>query len=196
MPEGMEDHVRPDHPHYETIQEVNRQLRHMWVSWGLAPLALAFALMVIMSVVRPANGVTLPEQLALGFKGVMAAGAALFLIGFWLDGRWTEAQRLARMVYKEAGGNSARPPKAHLALQADRVMDSLLFSTKALTVIGLLIGLAAVLGATAGLKFGYSMQILLLALAFQLFIYSRHPYYREVMLAALQGELVVEEKNP
>ena len=183
--------MRPDHPHYETIQQVNRQLRHMWVNWGLLPLGLALALMAVMSVLRPVHGAAEPEQLALGFKGVMAAGAALFLIGFWLDGRWTEAQRLARMVYLAAGGNGLKPSKAQLALQADRIMDSLMLSTKALTIIGL----AAVLGAAAGLRFGYSIQILLLAVAFQLFIYSRHPYYREVMLAALQGELVVEEKE-
>ncbi len=187
--------MRPDHPYYETIQQVNRQLRHMWVNWGLVPLGLAFILMALVSVLRPVKGAAEPEQLALGFKGVMAAGAALFLMGFWLDGRWTEAQRLARMVYQAAGGNGFRPSKAHLALQADRIMDSLMLSTKALTVIGLLIGLAAVLGAAAGLRFGYSIQILLLALAFQLFIYSRHPYYREVMLAALNGELVAEEKE-
>lgn len=187
--------MRPDHPHYETIQQVNRQLRHMWVHWGLLPLGGAFVLMIVMSHLRPAEQVTQPEQLALGFKGVMAAGAALFLIGFWLDGRWTETQRLARMVYRAAGGDRFKPSKLQLAQQADLIMDSLMLSTKALTVIGLLIGLAAVLGAAAGLKLGFSLQILLLALAFQLFIYSRHPYYREVMLAALQGELVVEEKK-
>jgi hypothetical protein len=187
--------MRPDHPHYETIQQVNRQLRHMWVAWGLVPLGIAFLLMVVMSVLRPGQEVTQPEQLALGFKGVMAAGAALFLIGFWLDGRWTEAQRLARMVYQAAGGSRFKPSRLQLAEQADLIMASLMLSTKALTVIGLLIGLAAVLGAAAGLKLDYSIQILLLALAFQLFIYSRHPYYREIMLAALQGELVVEEKE-
>ena len=221
-----EDSVRPDHPHYETIQQVNRQLRHMWVAWGLVPLGVAFLLMVTMSVLHPAKEAAEPEQLALGFKGVMAAGAALFLIGFWLDGRWTEAQRLARLVYSHAklrygppedksikrprfrlvfgraktpsgpaNGPAFKPSKSQLAEQADLIMDSLMLSTKALTVIGLLIGLAAVLGAAAGLRFGYSIQLLLLALAFQLFIYSRHPYYREVMLAALQGELVVEEKE-
>jgi hypothetical protein len=187
--------VRPDHPQYETIQAVNRQLRHMLVAWGLVPLGVAFVLMVVMSLLRPAHGAAGPEQLALGFKGVMAAGAALFLIGFWLDGRWTEAQRLARLVFEAAGGSRFKPTKTQLAMQADRVMDSLMLSTKALTVIGLLIGLAAVLGAAAGLRFEYSLQLLLLAFAFQLFIYSRHPYYREVMLTALQGELLVEEKE-
>jgi hypothetical protein len=125
----------------------------------------------------------------------MAAGAALFLIGFWLDGRWTEAQRLARLVSRAASVEGKRPSKAQLSEQAYVVMYSLMLSTKALTVVGLLIGLAAVLAAVAGLSFNYSLQLLLLALAFQLFIYSRHPYYREVMLAALQGDLVVEEKK-
>jgi hypothetical protein len=173
----------------------------MWVAWGLVPLGVAFLLMVVMSLLHPAQGGAQPEQLALGFKGVMAAGAALFLIGFWLDGRWTEAQRLARLVSSHAklahapASTSFKPSKAQLAEQADLIMDSLMLSTKALTVVGLLIGLAAVLGAVAGLKLDYSLQILLLGLAFQLFIYSRHPYYREVMLAALQGDLAVEEKK-
>ena len=38
--------------------------------------------------------------------------------------------------------------------------------------------------------------VLLLALAFQLFIFSRHPYYLDLMQAALKGELAPEpEKN-
>lgn len=185
----------PEHPHYETIQQVNRQMQRMWVTWGLVPLGIAFMLQVLMSLLRPGSGVTGPEQLALGFKGVMAAGAALFLIGFWLDGRWTEAQRLAKAIYRAAGGNGHKPTRRELAEYADLAMESLMLSVKALTIIGLLIGLAAVLAAAAGLQFGYSIQMLLLALAFQLFIYSRHPYYREVMLAALNGELEVEDKK-
>lgn len=181
--------------HAKTIQEVNQRLRAMWIHWGLIPLGIAFILMVIMSLIKPASGTTQPEQLALGFKGVMAAGGALFLLGFWLDGRWTEAGRLARMIYAAAGGNSFRPSRRQLAEQAHLAMESLLLSTKGLTVIGLLIGLAAVLAATAGLKPSFSLQILLLAVAFQLFIFSRHPYYREVMAAALRGELVAEEEE-
>ena len=187
--------MHPEHPHYETMQAVNRQLSVMWIRWGLVPLGGALLLLVIMSVLRRAVEPPQPEQLALGFKAVMAIGGALFLLGFWLDGRWTEAQRVARMIWVASGGNGFKPPKRDLIEHADLAMDSLMLSTKALTVIGLLIGLAAVLGAFAGLKFGYSIQLLLLALAFQLFIYSRHPYYRELMEAALRGDLVLEEKD-
>lgn len=185
--------MKSQDPHAQTVEEVNQRLRTMWISWGLIPLGIAFVLMVIMSLIKPASGTTQPEQLALGFKGVMAAGGALFLLGFWLDGRWTEAGRLARTIYTAAGGNGFRPSRRQLAEHAHLAMESLLLSTKALTVIGLLIGLAAVLAATAGLKLSFSLQILLLAVAFQLFIFSRHPYYRELMATALQGELVVEE---
>ncbi|HEY3398239.1 MAG TPA: hypothetical protein VGM19_11360 [Armatimonadota bacterium] len=188
--------MRPDHPHYETIQQVNRHLHQMLVFWGLIPLGVALIVTIVLSLLRGGAESGVPEQLALGFKGVMAAGGALFLIGFWLDGRWTECQRLAQMVYTAAGGNGSRPSRSQLAAQADLVMHSLMVSTKALTVVGLLIGLAAVLGAAAGLRFGYGAQIFLLALAFQVFIFSRHPYYREVMLAALNGELEREEPEP
>jgi hypothetical protein len=186
--------MKPDHPHYETMQAVNRQLREMWVRWGLVPLGGALILMLAMSHLRGAAGASPPEQLALGFKAVMAVGGALFLLGFWLDGRWTEAQRVAHMIFLAAGGAEFKPAKRQLAEHAGLAMHSLMLSTKALTLIGLLIGLAAVLAALAGLQLDFSIQILFLALAFQLFIYSRHPYYRELMEAALHGELVMEEK--
>lgn len=190
------DHME-EHPHYQTMQAVNRQLRVMWVRWGLIPLGCALILLVVTSALRHTVPLSPePEQLALGFKAVMAIGAALFLLGFWLDGRWTEAQRIARTIWVASGGNGHRPSKRDLSDHADLAMSNLVFSTKALTVIGLLIGLAAVLASLAGLRFDYSIQILLLALAFQLFIYSRHPYYRELMEAALRGDLVVEEKSP
>jgi hypothetical protein len=184
-----------EHPYYQTMQAVNRQLRIMWVRWGLIPLGCALILLVVTSMLRHTVPLSpQPEQLALGFKGVMAVGAALFLLGFWLDGRRTEAQRVAKMIWVASGGNGHRPAKRDLIDHADLAMNSLVRSTRALTVIGLLIGLAAVLASLAGLKFDYSIQILLLALAFQLFIYSRHPYYRELMEAALRGDLIVEEK--
>jgi hypothetical protein len=187
--------MKPDHPHYETMQAVNRRLVEMWVRWGLIPLGGALVVMVGLSLVRGTSGASPPEQLALGFKAVMAIGGALFLLGFWLDGRWTEAQRVAHMIWVAAGGGEFNPGKRQLAERADLAMQSLMLSTKALTLIGLLIGLAAVLAALAGLQLGFSIQILALALAFQLFIYSRHPYYRELMEAALHGELVMEEKE-
>ena len=185
--------MKQDHPHYETMQAVNRRLREMWIYWGLVPLGAALAVLVVLAALGRSDGVSPPEQLALGFKAVMAIGGALFLAGFWLDGRWTEAQHVAKMILTAASVETARPSKAQLAEGADLAMESLMLSTKALTVIGLLIGLAAVLAALAGLQLGFTIQILFLALAFQLFIYSRHPYYRELMEAALRGELVVEE---
>jgi hypothetical protein len=186
--------IKPDHPHYETMQAVNRQLRDMWIRWGLVPLGGALIVLVALSLLHGSSSASPPEQLALGFKAVMAIGGALFLLGFWLDGRWTEAQRVARMIYLAAGGAEFKPAKRQLAEHAGLAMNSLMLSTKALTLIGLLIGLAAVLAALAGLQLDFTIQILFLALAFQLFIYSRHPYYRELMEAALHGELVMEEK--
>lgn len=185
--------MKHDHPHYETMQAVNRRLREMWIYWGLVPLGAALAVLLLLAAMKHAGGASPPEQLALGFKAVMAIGGALFLIGFWLDGRWTEAQHVAKLILAAASQETPRPSKAQLADRADLAMQSLLLSTKALTVIGLLIGLAAVLAALAGLQLGFTIQILALALAFQLFIYSRHPYYRELMEAAMRGELVVEE---
>ena len=174
-------------------EEVGLHLRRLWLLGGLLPLGVAVALTLGLSFLRGhAQPTSEPEQLALGFKGVMAAGGALFLLGFWLDGRWTEPRRILRLIAHEAGGASP-PARATIREHAHLAVESLLLSVKALTVIGLLIGLAAVLAALAGLKPSYSLQILLLTLAFQVFIFSRHPYYLELVEAALHGELLPEE---
>jgi hypothetical protein len=183
----------PRDDHAETLEQVKQRLFSLWLAWGLLPLGLALVLVLVMNRLHPVAQSSVPEQLALGFKTVMAVGGALFLLGFWLDGRWTEANRLAHHIWKAAGGDGDKPSPAALKENAHLAMDSLMLSVQLLTGIGVLIGLCAVLGAAAGLDLHYTAQIFLLALAFQIFIFSRHPYYHDLMRAALRGELLAEE---
>ena len=57
------------------------------------------------------------------------------------------------------------------------------------------IAAAAVISVCAGLSIGQGGQLLLLGLCYQVFVFSRHPYYEELLGAAAEGELVVPEDD-
>lgn len=141
------------------------------------------------------------RALEIRFQVVLAIGAGLFLIGFSLDSHWTNAQKLARRIARAAGlpdlkaveelkKRSTRKLTESLASQSQVAADSILASTLALTIIGGAIAATAVLAAAAGLGFAYAVMLWLLAAEYQLFVLSRHPYYKELLQAAEAGDLV------
>lgn len=189
----MNNDANQDHK----LNQMRRRLRHTWLMWGLAPLGIFVLLMLGMSAVhadaaQSANGPQI--QIERKFKAALAVSALLFFIGFSLDGRWTDAQRLGQRVYRAAGGNGMRPTRSARAAQADLAFSSIESSVNALTAIGLIMGLIAVL-ATVGLQLTYGLQLLVLAIIYQLFVFSRHPYYNEVLQAAVRGELPTPEDD-
>lgn len=179
------------------LVEVSTRLRHNWLSWGILPLAVFVVLTLFVAAFQTAAPGLSDMQMERRFQVILGISAALFLIGFSLDSHWTSAQKLARRLSMQAGLDPEKAQKSarKLAEQADLVFESILSSSLALTVIGAAIGLMAILAAAGRLGMDYSIMLLLVAAAYQLFVFSRHSYYREVMEAAAAGKLVFEPKK-
>ena len=172
------------------------QIHRTWLTWGIVPLAVCAMLMLAVS--KAAWAVTLEadeHDIERGFQAVLAICAALFLIAFWLDGKWTNSERIAARIWQAAGGEEFTPTSKQLADQADVAFRSIASSATALTAIGGAIAVAAVVSVWAGLSIGQGGQLMLLGLCYQVFVFSRHPYYEELLGAAVEGELVVPEED-
>lgn len=193
----------------DALEQFAAELRNTWLKWGLLPLAAGIVL-TLMAVSLAASPERFTERaLELRFQIVLALGAGLFLIGFSLDSHWTNAQKLARRIARAAGlqatpaeteelkKKSGRRLAETLQGQAQIAADSIMTSTLALTIIGGAVVVTAILAAAAGLGLGSALLLLLLAAEYQFFVYSRHPYYKELLAAARAGELTVQDpKTP
>jgi hypothetical protein len=190
--------------HDPRLQDTTSQMRHAWFVWGIIPLAAAVVLTLLVVSLVNAEAALTPMGLERRFQFLLAISAGLFLIGFSLDSHWTGAQKLAKRLALAAGlqpDAKGRFPKLtarqqqQLADYSDLVFKSILSSVQALTVIGGAIAVVAVLAAAARLGLSYAVMLLVLAASYQLFVFSRHSYYREVMVAAAEGKLVVEQEE-
>jgi hypothetical protein len=175
------------------VEAFGQSAQRTWLMWGLLPLGAACLLLLVVSEAFAATSSVDEHILERGFQAVLAVCACLFLTGFWLDGRWTNSERLAKRVWQAAGGGSFAPSRSQLAAQADIVFRTVSSSNKTLTIIGTAIAVSAVISVWAGLGLGGGVQILIVGLSYQLFLLSRRPYYEELLSAAARGELVVAE---
>lgn len=179
----------------QRVLDVRRQIQRAWFMGGIVPLAVSAMLMLAVSAVWASPTSADEHTVERGFQAVLAVCAGLFLIGFWLDGRWTDSARIASRIRHAAGGDEFTPSRSQLAAQADVALKTVTSSVNALTAIGAAIAAAAVISVWAGLGVGDGVQLILLGLCYQLFVISRHPYYEELVTAAVQGELVTPEAD-
>lgn len=171
------------------LSDARQRLRRTWLLWGLAPLGLFLLLTLAVSGVEASTADDSEQQMQRRFEAALAVSALLFFVGFSLDGRWTDAERLGKRIHKASGGETFTPTRLQLAASADVAFTSIDGSVTALTAFGIAIGLIAVLAVLSGLPLACGIQLVALAAIYQLFIFSRHPYYNEVLQAAAQGEL-------
>jgi hypothetical protein len=163
-----------------------------WINWGLWPtIGCALLVLVITRGAGPGHGRPVNEEILMrGFQGVLAVSALLFLVAFWLDGHWTNVEKLSTRIWLAAGGARFTPTSSQLAAQDNLAFESILASVKTLTLTGCAIGVAAIIGSLAGLGFAHSAQLIVMAAAYQVFVLSRHPYYAELLQMAADGELI------
>jgi hypothetical protein len=179
----------------DRVAKARAGMLRMWLMAGVLPLLVCAMLTLAVSVAW-AKPLTADEHdIERGFQAVLAICSALFLIGFWLDGKWTNSERLARRIWRAAGGEQFSPTRSQLAAQSEIAFRTVTQSAHTLTIIGAAMALAAVISAGAGLRMAEAAQVLLLGMAYQLFVLSRHPYYGELLMAAARGELVAPEED-
>lgn len=179
------------------LQQVTEQLHRTWLTWGLLPVAACLVLTLVADTLAGGQAPLSERQIELRFQVIFALSAGLFLIAFSLDNHWTSAQKLGARLLKAAfpEGSEARKVGRQklaqlLAAQSPLAFETILSSTLALTIVGGGMGLLAVLAAAARLGVGYAALLLLLAAEYQVFVFSRHAYYKEVLVAAEAGELL------
>ncbi|MGI5819049.1 MAG: hypothetical protein ACOX9R_13250 [Armatimonadota bacterium] len=181
------------------IDSLREHLMRRWVTWGIAPLLLCALITGLLALWGPDGPIEGKQQTRLAFEIVFAVAAAVFLAGFYIDGHWTQAERLAKKIYRAAGGNEERNPRswaqsgAHrsaLRSEAAIALSSIRASADAITLMGITIGLVAIVSVVMGLPGEHAAQLLLLGACYQLFIFSRHPYYIRLAEAALDGQLL------
>ncbi len=166
-----------------------QQLRRTWLAWGIAPLTTAALLVFTVGTVWAKPIEADPHNIERGFQAVLAVCAALFLVAFWLDGRWTAKETVGRRLRRAVGGDAVPLSRDQLAAHCDVVFKSIQSSHMALTAIGSAIAVAAVMSVWAGLSVAQGAQIIVLGLGYQLFVVSRHPDYDETLTAAARGLL-------
>ena len=180
----------------QRITDVTRRMNSDWLTWGLWPTLGCVLLVVAITRGHGPSKAINEEILLRSFQAVLAVSALLFLIAFWLDGHWTNADKLGARIWLAAGGARFTPTSSQLAAQDALAFQSILASVKTLTLTGCAIGIAAVIGALAGLGFGHAAQLLVMAAAYQLFVLSRHPWYTELLQLAADGELIPSTPVP
>ncbi|MHB8994415.1 MAG: hypothetical protein ACYC63_04115 [Armatimonadota bacterium] len=183
-------------------EDVKARMVRVWLTWGILPLAASIVLTLLVNALMSNGAEMTAMHLERRFQFILAIGAGLFLIAFSLDSNWTNAQKMAKKIETAAGldtpGSAGKPKKRPegrtleltLAPFANIVIESILASVQALALAGAGIAACAILAAAARLGLSYSIMLLILAASYQLFVLSRHTYYREVMQTALEGKLV------
>jgi len=188
----------------DTIQELHEHLTYRWVTWGLVPLAVCAILVLVADQVAPPGPIAGKQQTRLAFEIVLAFGAALLLAAFYIDGHWTSSDHIARKMFKAAGADANRPPsswaqsashRARLRQHSDIALGTVIASADTMTVLGAFIGVAAIAVIFLGLNLSHAAQMVLLALFYQLFLFSRHPYYERLAEAAARGELLPPDEE-
>jgi len=174
--------------------QLQQRVSNIWLFWGLFPLGVVIILMLALA--SPAVSASTPDatqQKHLVIKrhteAVMAVSALLFFIGFSLDGRWTDDERIGVRILGAASGDQFRPTRDQLAFHAEKAFQAVNRSVTMLTGIGLAMALLAVASVVIGLPLLNAGQLLGLAAIFQLFVFSRHSYYSDLVYAAISGEL-------
>ena len=183
---------------------LRRILMGRWIWTGLLPLLVCGVVVLLVATVAPGGPIHGKQQTRLAFEVVLGVGAALFLAAFYIDGHWTNAERIAQRIYTAAGGDRERAAsswahsarhRAQLQEQAVLALTTIAASANAMTIMGGAIGLVAIVTVLMGLTLGHAAQLLLLGLFYQLFLLSRHPYYERVADAALRGELLPADED-
>jgi hypothetical protein len=182
------------------VEQLHDHLMHRWVTWGLVPLAACVLLVLVAVAAAPPGPVQGKQQTRLAFEIVLGFGAAVFLGAFYIDGRWTSSDHVARKVFLAAAGDDAdRPPsswaqsashRARLREHSDIALRTVMASADTMTALGGLIGIAAIVAVFLGLGLSHATHMVLLAAFYQSFLFSRHPYYERLADAASRGELI------
>ncbi len=185
-------HIKPSQE--KKWLQLQQRLSNIWLFWGLFPLGIVIVLMLVLAgPTASASTASATQQEHLVIKrrteAVMAVSALLFFAGFSLDGRWTDDERVGRHILYAAGGDQFHPTHNQLASYADKAFRAVNRSVTMLTGVGLVMAFLVLVAVVIDLPVVNALYVLMLAAIFQIFVFSRHTYYRDLIYAAISGEL-------
>ena len=173
--------------------KLRTELRRTWLIWSCVPLAGLVLVLLAASAVYASQPELSIKRAEDSFYTFLAICALVFLFTFTVDGYWTNPKRLAEKISR--ADDSGLPQSAAAEARANLASRAVLGSASALGFLGHAIAIAAVLCLAGGAGTMYAFLLLSVAVSYQLFLFSRHPYYEKVVEAALQGELDLEEQE-
>ena len=182
---------------------VRLDLRRTWLVWSVFPLAGVLVALVLSTVAYASQPVLSQKRAEDSFYTLLAISALVFLFAFTVDGYWTNPKRVAEAIARRlspGGGSepgngnsshlqSAGNPEQRATLASEVVVSS----ATSLGFMGHVIGLAGILCLIAGAGPVHAYLLISVAVSYQLYLFSRHPYYERVVEAAHTGELETEE---
>ncbi len=203
----------------EPTRRLRVDLGRAWLIWSCMPLAGMVLALLATTAVYASQPVLSIKRAEDSFYQFLAISAIVFLFTFTIDGHWTNPKRLAESIRRLAGDEDSKLAKlmAEEKIEAgvarktgtrdklERIMEqvrsvraeiashAVLTSSTALGLLGHAIGFAAIMCMVAGAGRSLSFLLLSVAVSYQLFLFSRHPYYERIVEAAYAGELEAEE---
>ena len=163
----------------DVVARVRVDLRRTWLIWSVLPLAVFLLALLAGTAVYASAPVLSQKRAEDSFYAFLAISALVFLFAFSLDGYWTNPKRVARAIARHGDGAPAGDITARVVVG----------SASALGVMGQVMGLVPILCLSGGAGVTHAYLLLTMAISYHLFLFSRHPYYEQVVEAAASGEL-------
>jgi hypothetical protein len=180
---------------HDVKRKLRVQLRRVWLVWSCVPLAVVLVSLAATTAAFAAEPVLTPKRAEDSFYMLLAISALVFLLAFSLDGHWTNPKRIAAKIRRLALATSGGTPGAGTAAAETRAAvasQTILGSASALGLMGQVIGVIAVLCIVSRAGMSYAYLLLAVAVAYQLYLFSRHPYYEQLAEAAYVDDLEPE----
>jgi hypothetical protein len=119
----------------------------------------------------------------------MACAAAAFLAGFWWEGYRASVDKLLLHLTRRRGLSLERITSQEIQAAAEDLEELLTEAHGQALVVGWLVSLSGLVGALAGLPPVHAAVVVVMAGAYQLYLFSRHAHAADVVGAAASGEL-------
>jgi len=187
---------------HDTTRKLRVQLRRTWLMWSCVPLIVVLIGLAATTAACASQPVLSQKRAEDSFYALLAISALVFLFAFSIDGHWTNPKRIAARIRRLLGDAEPAPsptdPAAQAAASEARAgvaSDIVLASSSSLGLMGHVIGLIAILCIIGGAGSMHAYLLLAVAVSYQLYLFSRHPYYEQVVEAAYTGDLAHEDEQ-
>ena len=176
----------------EQIEAFRRRLRRKWLRWGLLPVFVLALLGIAASAVFAAPDSASGRAAELRLQFAMALAAAAFLAGFWTEGYLTSADKILERLAREKGKDLAELTREDVLQSLPIVKNMLERAHWNAIVFGWMVGAAVIVGAVAGMPWQHCLVVVLIAVLYELYLFSRHWHAVEILASAASGDLAYD----